>query len=507
MYSLETDLVSAPGPGISPDGGAETTAPQAPAPTNFLSIDNTPATPNSDDPTIDILPGSTAPIVPATTNPALPGVTNTDESGFTNPDPTGSTIQIPSTNGGGNSALITGSAGSDVYTLGPDGAIYIDGTTFFTNHPTSTMLADGDMFMVGPTGAVTIQKASTHSPLTTLTTRDFVLGAFIPTIVAVIFSIPWRIVLAAVKEMEPFHQLSRSNGSTAEDSMTLDYLASINVIAIFNALRKGHYVVWWAGLISLVVLLIPPLASETIFISTTGDCSATAGREHCFPQLSVFPPAARAVEGILSFIALMTLALIITTLRRRSGVYANPMSITSLATLFQHQSLIEKFRHIHGVSPNAKQLKQALQGSLYRLGVYIEVDGSTRYGLHLLESRSTSADMEQKHSSTYSGNKYTSVAIDPVDNNRPIPKPKRTFSSYGTHPVAMCVFGFFISGLIALIIYYNRLGSQTGFERFMDSNSFGTSFLFTAIGVIIKLYWSLLDDGKPAFLSLSLSLF
>lgn len=319
--------------------------------------------------------------------------------------------------------------------------------------------------MIGPTGAITIQEASTQGPLTTLTSRDYVLGAFVPTIIAVIFSVPWRIVLAAVQEMEPFHQLSRPDGATAESSMTLEYLASINVIAIFNAVRQGHYVVWWSGMISLVILLIAPLASETIFISTTGDCTATSGRADCFPTLSVFPPAARAVEGILSFVALMTLALIITTWRRRSGVYANPMSIASLATLFQHQPLIEKFRQVHGISPNSKQLKQALSGSIYRLGVFIDVDGSTRYGLHLLDSHSLPTDMDQKRSSTYSGKKYTSVAIDPVDDNRPLPKPKRTFSGYGTHPVTMGVFGLFVCGLIALIIYYNRLGSQTSTLR------------------------------------------
>ena len=30
----------------------------------------------------------------------------------------------------------------------------------------------------------------------------------------------------------------------------------------------------------------------------------------------------------------------------------------------------------------------------------------------------------------------------------------------------------------------------------MDSNSFGVAFLFTAVGVGINMYWTLLDDGK-----------
>ena len=60
----------------------------------------------------------------------------------------------------------------------------------------------------------------------------------------------------------------------------------------------------------------------------------------------------------------------------------------------------------------------------------------------------------------------------------------------------MCIF---ICGLMTLIIYYNRVGTQSAFEQFMDSESFGTSFLFTAVGVVINLYWTLLDEGESPF--------
>ncbi|KAL8955985.1 MAG: hypothetical protein Q9193_006349 [Seirophora villosa] len=39
---------------------------------------------------------------------------------------------------------------------------------------------------------------------------------------------------------------------------------------------------------------------------------------------------------------------------------------------------------------------------------------------------------------------------------------------------------------------------DTGFERFMDSQTFGVTFMFTAIGVLIKMYWAVLDDNLRA---------
>ena len=52
----------------------------------------------------------------------------------------------------------------------------------------------------------------------------------------------------------------------------------------------------------------------------------------------------------------------------------------------------------------------------------------------------------------------------------------------------------FVCGLEVLVLYYGHTGGKTSFERFMDSAQFGVSFLFTAVGVIFKMYWSLLDD-------------
>lgn len=89
--------------------------------------------------------------------------------------------------------------------------------------------------------------------------------------------------------MEPLYQLQQPDGVKAENSIALDYSASINIVATFNAIRKGHFLVWWSGLVSLVVLVIAPLSSESVFIAFDGEYTATTGREASSPSLSVSP--------------------------------------------------------------------------------------------------------------------------------------------------------------------------------------------------------------------------
>lgn len=58
------------------------------------------------------------------------------------------------------------------------------------------------------------------------------------------------------------------------------------------------------------------------------------------------------------------------------------------------------------------------------------------------------------------------------------------------------LFLAFLAGLLALILYYNNTGDDTAFERFMDSQSFGTIFLFTSVGTILSQFWSSFVSGK-----------
>lgn len=401
-------------------------------------------------------------------------------------------------------AQTTGTFQGESYSVGSNGLVVIDGTSFNTATPTTATLRGGKVVVVWPTGSVSIQEAQDRATpkKITITPQEYIIGAFVPTILAVVYSIPWHLLTSAIQEIEPFYQLQRPEGVTAQNSIALDYRASINVIATFSAITKGHFLVWWSGLISLLVLVLAPIASQTVFIAFTGSCTATSGRQACIPELSVYPVAARVLQGILAFIAVLTIALAAAIKRGKSGLYANPLSIAGLATLFQNEYVVESFRRLNPYCPSSKMIRASLQGHRFRMTSYVNNDGSSSYGLVMCyEDPATVQTTDQ--TAFRGGKKYASVAVDAVDEHIPLRR-QRTVSDFFIHPVAIVAFALFVAGLQALIVYYNNTSDDTAFERFMDSQSFGVGFLFTALGVMLKLYWCLLDDGKHLFSTHSL---
>lgn len=396
-------------------------------------------------------------------------------------------------------AQTTGTFEGESYSVGLNGLVIIDGTSFNTATPTTATLKDGKVVVVWPTGSVSIQEAQDRAPSKkiAITPKEYIIGAFVPTILAVVYSIPWHLLASAIQEIEPFYQLQRPEGVTAQDSIALDYRASINVIATLSAITKGHFLVWWSGLISLLVLVLAPIASQTVFISFVGSCTATSGRQACSPELSVFPVAARVLQGILAFIAVLTIALAAAIKRGKSGLYANPLSIAGLATLFQNDHVVESFRRLNPYCPSSKTIRASLQGHRFRMTSYVDNNGSSSYGLVMCYEDPATVQTNYQ-TSFLGGKKYASVAVDAVDEHIPLRR-QRTVSDFFIHPGAIVAFALFVAGLQALIIYYNNTGDDTAFERFMDSQSFGVGFLFTALGVMLKLYWCLLDDGKNTY--------
>lgn len=401
-------------------------------------------------------------------------------------------------------AQTTGTFQGESYSVGSNGLVVIDGTSFNTAAPTTATLKDGKVVVVWPTGSVSIQEAQDLAPpkKIAITPKEYIIGAFVPTILAVVYSIPWHLLASAIQEIEPFYQLQRPEGVAAQDSIALDYRASINVIATFSAFRKGHFLVCWSGLISLLVLVLAPIASQTVFISFIGSCTATSGREACSPELSVYPVAARVLQGILAFIAVLTIALAAAIKRGKSGLYADPLSIAGLATLFQNDHVVESFRLLNPYFPSSKMIRASLQGHRFRITSYVGSDGSSSYGIVMCYE--DPATVQNNYQTAFrGGKKYTSVAVDAVDGHIPLRR-QRTVSEFFIHPGAIAAFALFVAGLQALIIYYNNNSDDTAFERFMDSQSFGVGFLFTALGVMLKLYWCLLDDGRNLFFTYSM---
>ncbi|KAI4169009.1 MAG: hypothetical protein LQ348_007375, partial [Seirophora lacunosa] len=326
--------------------------------------------------------------------------------------------------------------------------------------------------------------------------REYLVGAFLPTALAVVFSIPWHILFAAVQDIEPFYQLNHPQGVLARDTIYLDYRASVNVVAVIKAGWRGHFVVFSAGLCSIAVLILAPLASETVFIGFVGRgtmhgnlvprrLSSATKRRHRGGACRAGDPGSRPPSDPLS--------------RRRH------LDIAGIATLFQHSRLVDEFRNLdpHCAFIDNKSLQMQLRGNRYRLRHFQHLDQSMDYGIERCIAPITDCDdiATSPHDSRTTSHKnkkkkLTTGTVTPVDAE--LQRSRKPRQDYLVHPATVTAFVLFVAGLLTLVVYYYSTGGDTGFERFMDSQTVGVTFMFTAIGVLIKMYWAVLDDNLRA---------
>ncbi|KAK4082836.1 uncharacterized protein Triagg1_1726 [Trichoderma aggressivum f. europaeum] len=97
---------------------------------------------------------------------------------------------------------------------------------------------------------------------------------YAPNIIAVLYSLVWSWVDLDVKRMQPWFELSKLEGATAENSMFLDYPYDFIATVPIKAARRRHWPVFFAGTVTVVIFwLITPLQSS---IMGTGLVNITA---------------------------------------------------------------------------------------------------------------------------------------------------------------------------------------------------------------------------------------
>lgn len=284
------------------------------------------------------------------------------------------------------------------------------------------------------------------------------IGGYLPLVLAVIFKLFWTSIYANVKLVEPFVQLSTAQGVSAKDVFHTFYLSSNLTLQPFLALFKGHWLVFWTSLVYVVVALIAPLSAECIFIDTNYGCPNPNPKQPdnpCWPpKLSYDPTVLRALQALLSCIAVMTLAIMVMVMRSHTGLSTDPSSIASITSLVHHPDVLADFRGMQNEA-STKDIKAQLGDKRYTIGSYQRPDGVWRYDIMPLipSSRSPSVANETTHS------------IIPRRNRNPV---FRSALDLG--------YIFFILGVLGVVVAYFKDGSDSGFNHFFNSKGFGPRF-------------------------------
>ncbi|KAI9782835.1 MAG: hypothetical protein M1839_004586 [Geoglossum umbratile] len=322
----------------------------------------------------------------------------------------------------------------------------------------------------------------------TIPNRIYFLGNYFPVITAIILCLLWSITLTAIKTMEPFYQLAQPSGATGARSLNLRSAAPSWVV-VYHALLQRQWVVVLGGLVGFLFMVLVPLASEMIAIDTHSDCIDIAeDMQHCFAKLGVSVLVGRVIQGLLAVTAVLTLAIAILSWNRWSGVFADPSSIAGLATLFRDEEVVDEFRKLRPDSSRTVVAKK-LAGKRWRLGYFKNPDGCVGYGFTMCKGAEKDVLEHDTKAEWDKSSVMTDSSIGAESSSRRVSGPGSPWLHYASITLIALVF----AGLLSMILYYQQTESDSGFERFMDSQGFGVSFLMTSIGVLIKSYWTAVE--------------
>jgi len=316
----------------------------------------------------------------------------------------------------------------------------------------------------------------------TITGLQYFRAMYLPTVVAVLLKLVWSIVFASTKMMEPFYLLSRKRGASAKDSLVADYLISTLSLDGIHNLFAGHPVVILASLAYVCISLLPALATQSTTIRAIGICYSTTGQSHCQPKWELNITYARLLQWTLSVTVIFILGMMILSARRHSGVFSNPSSIASVASLLSNDELIAGIRKVPQNDIHSSNRK-CFDAFIFKLAQYTTVSGHVRYGITKISdpSHSPKPDMRDQYNPPTRSN--TSPHEHPGSNDR---------SWISSRFITDVIFLLGILGLLSVTVAYYLVHEDNGFNNFFNRHPLRT-FVLTLTASILDSRWKQLE--------------
>ncbi|KAI9890821.1 MAG: hypothetical protein M1814_003605 [Vezdaea aestivalis] len=338
--------------------------------------------------------------------------------------------------------------------------------------------------------ATTYGPNAVNRPVRNLTAWGYFMGSYIPILIAILLRITIGVLYAAVKMMEPFITLANHSGGgvLAKDFLNINYLATNELFDPFVALYNGHWFMFFTTVLYVTVELITPFASE--FSSLYYFCNSNG---LCGPEIRVKPTVGRIIETLLGATAIMLIAFLFIERKHRSGVFADPSSISTMATLFHQPQVVEDFMEINA-GASKKDMEQMLVGKRYCLDYYEHKDGTERYGI---------VAMRHEAMSVVGGTRDRYAQLRHSESNHAVTPSKHQQRQRTKHSIYRlareCLLGLLTAGILIIVVwYYTNSDQDNTFEKFINGQNFGPRFVFSIFGILIQGQWKRLERGKLA---------
>lgn len=314
--------------------------------------------------------------------------------------------------------------------------------------------------------------------------RDYMLGAFLPTILAAlaVIAYPFKLININARLMQPFHELAAARGVTgvsAEASIFLWFYAWTGALSLARSAKLRQPVIIISDLLAFGAALLAPIAAETVSVHVPGGCDSG-----CHSTLGVTTIPGRILEALIATMMTLLIALIVSLnfFRWDTGVNHNPWGIAGMASL--------------GLSPGITDMILKIpcgsRGSI-KENMILTALSERQYALdeYWISSSLESADVPGYGIVVKTSNGEANKLVKINRRGHREARGQKDEKKAATQPFALltwwgrCVLLFIFACVLIIATYYETTSLDSGFERFMDSRGFGIRFFFTALGVII----------------------
>ncbi|KAI1821210.1 hypothetical protein F4861DRAFT_481573 [Xylaria intraflava] len=319
----------------------------------------------------------------------------------------------------------------------------------------------------------------------------YVAGHMIPTLLAILVSIPIRILNRTVKMYQGFHVLASEQGASGIDSLYLATTGPASLLSGLRSLRIGHYLLGLTNLLVIFSALTIPFSTEAFKPILKGPrCHDGNKIIQCSVLLGVSLEPAQMLAALL--IALLAGIIMVAALLRRwkTGVDRDPWNIADMAQLAAGTDMrkyLERLRRYKSDSVDK------MRANMFGLREW-EENGTIKYSVLILNQEAD--DIVQKPVNKVG----RSVAF--VDSKNVGRQHHRRRLSGDSSPFYMLssagriMLLFLLNAVLAAVIAYAIVAQRSEHLGWQSENAIGARFLFSGAGVLVTYVWGSLFNSK-----------
>jgi hypothetical protein len=360
-----------------------------------------------------------------------------------------------------------------------------------------------DQFGV-PTATETLYPTQETSVAVKVKTQDmshgtYYLGTVIPTLLAVLLSIPIRVLSLNLRLLQPWHALTAEHGATGRDSLILKNAGAPAIISSVRLLLAGQPLLFLGISLTFCSALLTSLSGEAITLAIHGSNCYRGSRtaRECYWNLSVFDQPMKVMLADLVLMAIIVLMILVALINWRSGVSTNPWSIASVASLGRSSEVRALLANLNSDLAE-EELRERLATRRFILAYFYKSErDAIEYGIQPVTETDRYSDRSQTSFITENG---TGGSPQGVQLHRVGRKRFLSFRLLGF--LWRSIFLFVLLSILIFVVYYVNFSGDGNvrFLEFMASDGFGIRFMFTALGVAVTFFWREFFDSKSTSL-------